>query len=102
MTDPHSKWSRLSAALREQGAHEPVDPNLQPPPGFSTRIVARARIDSRAEATGLLLWRRWSLAGACAAVLTCGTLFVVQPNSPASPQIIPVPTFDDFPTLPQS
>jgi len=100
MTDPDSKWSRLSAVLREQGVHEQLDPNLPPPPGFSTRIVARALIDSRADATGLLLWRRWSLAGACAAVLACGTLFVVQPNSSPSPQIIPVPTLDDLPTLP--
>ena len=102
MSEPDSKWSRLSAALRAQGSHEPVDPNLRPPPGFSTRIVARARIDSRADATGLLLWRRWSLAGACTALLACATLFVTRPNSQPSPQIIPVPTLDVLPTLPQS
>jgi hypothetical protein len=102
MSDPESKWSRLSSALREQGAVNPEAPSAEAPLGFATRVVAKARIEARADATGLQLWRRWSLAGACAAVLACGTLFLIQPSAPPSEQFIPVPTLDDLPSLPQS
>ena len=90
MSDPDPKWSRLSEALRKEGLGKPVDPSLRPPPGFATRIVARARVEARADATGLRLWRRWSLVGAGTALLACGALFLAKPTPP--PQIIPVPT----------
>ena len=93
MTDPDSKWSQLSSSLRDSGVVE-KHADLTPPPGFATRVVARARVDSRADATGLRLWRQWSLAGACAAALACGTLFILRP--PPEIQIVPVPVLEDL------
>lgn len=92
MSLPDSKWSRLSASLRASHTQDP-GARLEPcaPPGFSTRVVARARAEARAEAIGLRLWRRWSLVGACAALLACGTLSLVHPSAPPAGQIIPVP-----------
>ena len=100
MTDPDSKWSRLSAALREEGVGSTNDEHSSPPPGFATRIVARSRSESRANATGLRLWRQWSLLGAGTAVLLCGTLFLVRPQ--VSEQIVPVPLMEDLPPLASS
>ena len=62
----------------------------------------RCQADSRADATGLRLWRQWSLAGACAAIIACGTLFVFRP-APET-QILPVPVLEDLglPSPPQS
>lgn len=100
MTDPDSKWSRLSAALREESVGRPDGQPDSPPPGFATRIVAHSRTESRANATGLRLWRQWSLLGAGTAVLLCGTLFLVRPQ--VSEQIVPVPLMEDLPPLTSS
>lgn len=100
MTEPDQNWSRLSDALRREGLGRGPDPAESPPPGFATRIVARARVEARADRTGLQLWRRWSLIGAATALLTCGTLFLARPAP--GPQIIPVPTLEELPTLPRS
>ena len=101
MTDPDSKWSRLSATLRTEGVGSPDDDApTAAPPGFATRIVARSRSESRANATGLRLWRQWSLLGAGTAILLCGTLVLVRPQ--VSEQIVPVPLLEDLPPLTSS
>ncbi len=101
MTDPDSKWSRVSAALRMEGVGSTDnEAPTSAPPGFATRIVARSQTDARANATGLRLWRQWSLLGAGTAILLCGTLVLVRPR--VSEQIVPVPLLEDLPPLASS
>ncbi len=97
----HPKWNQFSAALREAGvAHRPEGEDLSAPHGFATRVVSRFKADQRADATGLNLWRRWSLAGAACALLIVGGAFLVKsPEVPTKP-IIPVPALDDM-SLPE-
>ena len=91
----HPRWEKVSAALREAGvAAPPRKESLAAPLGFSTRVVSRFQADERANATGLALWRRWTLAGAACALLILGGGFLVKaPQAPRKP-IIPVPAVD--------
>ncbi|NNC88029.1 MAG: hypothetical protein HKN82_06155 [Akkermansiaceae bacterium] len=96
MNEPHSHWTKVSAALRDAGVNDPLPPeDLTPPPGFATRVVARSR---RAD-PGLVIWRRLSLlgAGTAAAVLMLALLAFPAPDRGA--QFLPVPTLE-FPADP--
>lgn len=93
--ESHSRWGKVSAALREAGvARPPAEGSLTAPYGFATRVVSRFQADERAHATGLALWRRWMLAGAACALLLLGGGFLVEaPQMPSKP-IIPIPSVD--------
>ena len=96
MNDPSDRrWEKVSAALRAAGvAERPPGEDLSAPAGFATRVAARHRSDCRADGTGLLLWRRWSLVGAACATLLLGAGLLVKPTSPPARQFIPVPTLE--------
>ena len=80
---PNPHWDKLAAALRKAGAGErPAGEDLSAPHGFATRIVARARADGRADATGLTVWRRWAIGGACGALAVLGAASLVPPPEP--------------------
>ena len=90
-----TQWEKVSAALREAGAGQrPEGEDLSAPHGFATRVVSRFGTDERADATGLAMWRRWSLTGAACAVLIFGSSFLVKRSEAPAKPIIPVPVFD--------
>ena len=93
--DSHPKWDQLSASLRKSGlGSRPAGEDLSAPHGFASRVVSRYRADERADATGLALWRRWSLAGAACALLLFGGAFLVEPAEDPAEPIIPVPALE--------
>jgi len=88
--DDRESWKRLAAVLRESGvvARE----SGEPPPGLATRVLAARRRERRADATGRVLWRRWTLA---AAGLSCAGVALLAFTLPdPAPQILPLPEID--------
>jgi hypothetical protein len=99
--EPTSRWDQLSATLREAGvARRPPGEDLSAPYGFATRVTARLHADARATATGLALWRRWSLTGAACALLLAGGSTLLKPDPAPTAQLIPVPLLDELPNFP--
>jgi len=89
------QWDQVAATLRKAGAAErPAGEDLSAPHGFATRVVARARSNERADATGLALWRRWAIGGACTALAIFGAAVLVPSPEPQPTQFIPVPVFE--------
>jgi hypothetical protein len=99
-TTDGDRWTRVAEVLRESGVTERVEGEL-PPPGLVTRIVARARADGRADAFGLLRWRRWTVAGAGAAVAVLAISFYAVPETDRNAQFMPVPRLEIPNDLPE-
>ena len=89
----HGRWGKLAIALRRAGVAEPVA-KVAPPPGLVTRIVARTQADGRADAVGLVRWRRWTVLGAGAAVACLVISFYAVPAGNRDSQFMPVPTME--------
>ena len=90
-----ARWDRMSRVIREAGIVQEVDANEQAPPGLATRIVARVAADGRADSVGLVLWRRWCLGGAAAAMLVLGVGFFAVPDGNRNSQFMPVPELEN-------
>ena len=96
MTEPSDRWQKLLAALKAArgSASDSGDAagSLQPPPGFATRIAARAAAERRDRS--LALWRRWSLRFAVGS--TClflvAALYAVVTKDTGS--LLPLPALD--------
>jgi hypothetical protein len=59
MTPPDSRWQRLAAAARQA----PDDRDLAAPPGFATRVAARAFATAEAPFSALLARFSWRALG---------------------------------------
>lgn len=88
------RWNAVRTALRDAGVVESVHAGEKPPPGLATRLVARVAADVRADAAGLVLWRRWCLGGAAAALLVLGIGVMVVPDGNRDSQFMPVPELE--------
>ncbi len=69
-------WDRTAAVRRAVLAGRPPEDGV-PPPGFSTRVVARWSELRKNEQ--FRLWSRWSLRAALGGLLTAGIMALVSP-----------------------
>ncbi len=66
MKTPLDPWFHLTAAARHAAATQPAEDTTMPL-GFATRVVAQWR--AAQENPTFVFWQRWSLRGACAALV---------------------------------
>jgi len=92
--DRNKRWESVCTALRDAGVVVGVDMDERPPPGLATRIVTRVASDARADAAGLVLWRRWCVGGAAVAMLALGVGFFAVPDGNRNSQFMPVPELE--------
>ncbi len=93
--EAHPRWEKIRDSLRREGvADRPEGEDMSAPHGFAARVVARQFANQRADAEGVSLWRRWSLAGAAGALMLFGAGFLVKPQAPPREPFMPVPELD--------
>ncbi len=91
---PETPWERL---VHARHASLPVTPEECPPPGFTTRVVARwAEMKQNEQAR---LWSRWSWRAALGGVLAAALMSLfTQPRAEASPLQVPEIELPSFTT----
>jgi hypothetical protein len=93
MNQPHDPWQTLIAQART-APMEATD--LSAPLGFATRVVAQWK--AAQENPTFAFWQRWSLRGACAAMMAYALVATWSAGNPA-PESIPVLDVPGMPGL---
>jgi len=93
MNPNRDRWQRVLAAFKAVRADaSSSEKSLTPPPGFVTRVAARASAARRERS--LALWRRWSLRAAMGSTCLCLIAVFYAVATQDGGQILPIPSFD--------
>lgn len=88
--DRQDPWNRLVDAAKNAGAPAEQDPEEPASSGFVSRVVAMR--EGLWQFAKTVLWRRWSLAAALAAIVLYLVIYFVMKSSPPAPAPAPAPS----------